>query len=113
MSIKLFDTTLRDGNQSEGVRLTTEDKIRLVRELDALGLHYIEAGFPASNPKDLDFFEGFDATERESTRLVAFPRARRPGGRAEDAPAVPLLPRLSAPVACIVAKSWKMHVEKV
>ena len=113
MSIKLFDTTLRDGTQREGVSLTTEDKIRIAHELDALGLHYIEAGFPASNPKDLEFFESFDAAELENARLVAFTRARRPGGRAEDDPAVTLLPRLSAPVACIVAKSWKMHVEKV
>ena len=113
MRIKLFDTTLRDGTQREGVSLTTEDKIRIAHELDALGLHYIEAGFPASNPKDLELFEGFDATELENARLVAFTRARRPGGRAEDDPAVTLLSRLSAPVACIVAKSWKMHVEKV
>ena len=113
MSIRLFDTTLRDGTQREGVSLTTEDKIRIARELDALGLHYIEAGFPASNPKDLDFFESFDASELTNARLVAFTRARRPGGRAEDDPAVTLLPRLSAPVACIVAKSWKLHVEKV
>ena len=113
MSIKLFDTTLRDGTQREGVSLTTEDKIRIAHELDALGLHYIEAGFPASNPKDLEFFESFDAVELKNARLVAFTRARRPGGRAEDDPAVTLLPRLSAPVACIVAKSWKMHVEKV
>jgi 2-isopropylmalate synthase len=113
MSVKLFDTTLRDGTQREGVSLTTEDKIRIARELDALGLHYIEAGFPASNPKDLEFFESFDTAELEHARLVAFTRARRPDGDAEDDPAVTLLPRLPAPVACIVAKSWKLHVEKV
>jgi 2-isopropylmalate synthase len=113
MTIKLFDTTLRDGTQREGVSLTTEDKARIARELDSLGLNYIEAGFPASNPKDLEFFESFDASELESARLVAFTRARRPNGRAGDDPAVTLLPRLSAPVACIVAKSWKLHVEKV
>jgi 2-isopropylmalate synthase len=113
MSIKLFDTTLRDGTQREGVSLTTEDKIRIARELDSLGLHYVEAGFPASNPKDLEFFEKVDAVELANTRLVAFTRARRPGGNAEEDPAVTLLPHLSAPVACLVAKSWKMHVEKV
>jgi 2-isopropylmalate synthase len=113
MSIKLFDTTLRDGTQREGVSLTTEDKIRIAHELDALGLHYIEAGFPASNPKDLEFFEKFDAAELTNARLVAFTRARRPGGSAEEDPAVTLLPHLSAPVACLVAKSWKLHVEKV
>ncbi len=113
MSIRLFDTTLRDGTQREGVSLTTEDKARIARELDSLGIHYVEAGFPASNPKDLEFFDGFDASELGNTKLVAFTRARRPGGRAEDDPAVTLLPRLSAPVACIVAKSWRLHVEKV
>jgi 2-isopropylmalate synthase len=113
MSIQLFDTTLRDGTQREGVSLTTEDKIRIARELDALGLHYIEAGFPTSNPKDLEFFETFDAAELENARLVAFTRARRPGGSAEDDLAVIPLPHLSAPVACIVAKSWKLHIEKV
>ena len=113
MSVRLFDTTLRDGTQREGVSLTTEDKIRIARELDALGLHYIEAGFPASNPKDMDFFESFDPSELENAKLVAFTRARRPNGRADEDPAVTLLPTISAPVACIVAKSWKMHVEKV
>ncbi len=113
MSIRLFDTTLRDGTQREGVSLTAEDKARIARELDTLGIHYVEAGFPASNPKDLEFFEGFDASELHNARLVAFTRARRPNGRAEDDPAVTLLPSLSAPVACIVAKSWKLHVEKV
>src|SRR5215203_2570298 len=113
MSIRLLDTTLRDGTQREGVSLTAEDKARIARELDSLGIHYVEAGFPASNPKDLEFFEGFDASELKHTKLVAFTRARRPNGRAEDDPAVTLLSRLSAPVACIVAKSWKLHVEKV
>jgi 2-isopropylmalate synthase len=113
MSIRLFDTTLRDGTQREGVSLTTEDKIRIARELDALGLHYIEAGFPASNPKDMDFFESFDSSELRNAKLVAFTRARRPNGRADEDPAVTLLHELSAPVACIVAKSWRMHVEKV
>ncbi len=113
MSIKLFDTTLRDGTQREGVSLTTEDKIRIARELDGLGLDYIEAGFPASNPKDTEFFESFDAAELSNAKLVAFTRARRPGGSAEDDLAITLLPSLSAPVACIVAKSWKMHVKKV
>ncbi len=113
MTIKLFDTTLRDGTQREGVSLTAEDKARIARELDSLGLNYIEAGFPASNPKDLEFFEGFDASELRRARLVAFTRARRPGGRAEDDPAVTCLTRLSAPVACIVGKSWRLHLEKV
>jgi 2-isopropylmalate synthase len=113
MTIKLFDTTLRDGTQREGVSLTAEDKARIARELDSLGLDYIEGGFPASNPKDLEFFEGFDASELRRARLVAFTRARRPGGRAEDDVAVTCLTRLWAPVACIVGKSWRLHVEKV
>ncbi|HEX5912355.1 MAG TPA: citramalate synthase, partial [Rubrobacter sp.] len=75
MSIKLFDTTLRDGTQREGVSLTAEDKARIARELDSLGIHYIEAGFPASNPKDLEFFEGFDDSSLSHAKLVAFTRA--------------------------------------
>ena len=113
MSVRLFDTTLRDGTQREGVTLTTEDKIRIARELDALGMNYIEAGFPASNPKDLEFFENFDNSELENAKLVAFTRSRRPKGRAGEDPAVTLLASLSAPVACIVSKSWRMQVEKV
>jgi 2-isopropylmalate synthase len=113
MTIKLFDTTLRDGTQREGVSLTAEDKARIARELDSLGIDYIEAGFPASNPKDQEFFEGFDASELRRAGLVAFTRARRPGGRAEDDVAVTCLTRLWAPVACIVGKSWRLHVEKV
>jgi len=113
MSIKLFDTTLRDGTQREGVSLTSEDKLRIARVLDSLGIHYIEAGFPASNPKDLELFENFDAAELENARLVAFTRTRRASSRAKDDPAVSLLPHLSAPAACIVAKSWRLHVEKV
>jgi 2-isopropylmalate synthase len=113
MSVKLFDTTLRDGAQREGVSLTTEDKIRVSRALDNLGLHYIEAGFPASNPKDLEFFESFDDSELKNARLVAFTRVRRPSGRAAEDPAVTLMNDLSAPVVCLLAKSWRLHVEKV
>ena len=78
MSIKLFDTTLRDGTQREGVSLTTEDKIRIAHELDTLGLHYIEAGFPASNPKDMEFFEKFDA---RSLRMPASSPSAGQGAR--------------------------------
>jgi 2-isopropylmalate synthase len=81
MSIRLFDTTLRDGTQREGVSLTTEDKARIARELDSLGIHYIEAGFPASNPKDLEFFEGFDASELENARLCTSRRSCGPRRR--------------------------------
>ena len=88
MSIKLFDTTLRDGTQREGVSLTTEDKIRIARELDSLGLHYIEAGFPTSNPKDLEFFENFDTAELAN----ACPATRRTcGGRPGCHPSPPSL----------------------
>ena len=113
MYIKLFDTTLRDGTQREGVSLTVEDKVCIARELDELGLHYIEGGFPASNPKDLKFFESFGASELVSAKLVAFTRTRRLDIRAEDDSAITLLNRLSASAVCIVAKSWRLHVDKV
>ncbi|TCJ20670.1 citramalate synthase [Rubrobacter taiwanensis] len=113
MTVKLFDTTLRDGTQREGVTLTIEDKARIARRLDTLGVHYIEAGFPASNPKDLEFFRSFEQPELGHAKLVAFSRSRRRGVAAADDPAVSLLTELSAPVACIVAKSWDFHVERV
>jgi isopropylmalate/homocitrate/citramalate synthase len=86
MSIRLFDTTLRDGTQREGVSLTAEDKARIARELDSLGIHYVEAGFPASNPKDLEFFEARRVHPRPPPEREG---GRRPGGHAARRPPGP------------------------
>src|SRR5258707_13464301 len=84
--IKIYDTTLRDGTQGEGVSFSMEDKVRLVTRLDALGIHYIEGGWPGSNPKDLRFFHRMQDVMLKGAKLAAFSMTRRAGGGPESAP---------------------------
>src|SRR4029450_9457136 len=81
--IKIYDTTLRDGTQGEGVSFSMEDKVRLATRLDAMGIHYIEGGWPGSNPKDLRFFARMQDVALKHARLAAFSMTRRAGGTAE------------------------------
>ena len=78
--IKIYDTTLRDGTQGEGVSFSMEDKVRIATRLDALGVHYIEGGWPGSNPKDLRFFRRMQDVPLKHARLAAFSMTRRAGG---------------------------------
>src|SRR3990172_6115768 len=80
--IKIYDTTLRDGTQGEGIAFSMEDKVRLASRLDALGIHYIEGGWPGSNPKDLRFFRRMQDVTLKHARLAAFSMTRRAGGTA-------------------------------
>jgi 2-isopropylmalate synthase len=109
-NIKIYDTTLRDGTQGEGVSFSMEDKVRLATRLDALGVHYIEGGWPGSNPKDLRFFRRMQDVTLKQARLAAFSMTRRAGGAAEDDPNMRALLEAGAPVATIVGKSWDFHV---
>ena len=84
--IRIYDTTLRDGTQGEGVSFSSEDKVRLTSRLDALGIHYIEGGWPGSNPKDLRFFRRMQDVTLKHAKLAAFSMTRRAGGRAEGDP---------------------------
>src|SRR5437899_12852027 len=77
--IKVYDTTLRDGTQGEGVSFSMEAKIRIAQRLDALGIHYIEGGWPGSNPKDLRFFKRVQDAVFKTAKLTAFSSTRRPG----------------------------------
>ena len=77
--IKIYDTTLRDGTQGEGVSFSMEDKVRLATRLDALGIHYIEGGWPGSNPKDLRFFRRMQDVTLKQAKLAAFSMTRRAG----------------------------------
>jgi 2-isopropylmalate synthase len=108
--IRLYDTTLRDGTQGEGVTFSMEDKVRLVSRLDALGIHYIEGGWPGSNPKDLRFFRRMQDVSLKHARLAAFSMTRRAGGTAENDPNMRALLEAGAPVATIVGKAWNFHV---
>src|SRR5437762_4518125 len=108
--IKIYDTTLRDGTQGEGVSFSMEDKVRLTSRLDALGIHYIEGGWPGSNPKDLRFFRRMQDVALKHAKLAAFSMTRRAGGPVESDANMQALLDAGAPVATIVGKSWDFHV---
>src|SRR5207247_1956933 len=105
-----YDTTLRDGTQGEGVSFSMEDKVRLTSRLDALGIHYIEGGWPGSNPKDLRFFRRMQDVNLKHAKLAAFSMTRRAGGAAANDANMQALVEAGAPVATIVGKSWDFDV---
>jgi 2-isopropylmalate synthase len=110
-SIDVFDTTLRDGAQFEGISLTVDDKLRVAEQLDWLGVRWIEGGYPQANPKDAEFFQRAPAElQLETATLVAFGSTRRPAGKVDDDPTLRALVEAGTPVACIVGKSWDYHV---
>jgi 2-isopropylmalate synthase len=108
--IKIYDTTLRDGTQGEGVSFSMEDKVRIATRLDALGIHYIEGGWPGSNPKDLRFFRRMHDVTLKQAKLAAFSMTRRAGVTAESDANMKAILDSGAPVATIVGKSWDFHV---
>jgi 2-isopropylmalate synthase len=108
--VTLYDTTLRDGAQREGLSLTVDDKLKIATWLDTLGVHYIEGGWPGSNPKDIEFFRRAPELKLTNARLACFGSTRRPGGRAETDQVVRALLESGAPTACLVAKAADDHV---
>jgi 2-isopropylmalate synthase len=108
--IRIYDTTLRDGTQGEGVTFSMEDKVRLAQRLDALGVHYIEGGWPGSNPKDLRFFRRIQDVPLKHARIAAFGATRRAGILPEADPSLQALVDARTPVATIFGKSWPFHV---
>src|SRR3954463_111493 len=111
-SVEVFDTTLRDGSQREGLSLTVDDKLRIAEQLDHLGLHYIEGGWPGANPKDNEFFRravGGELSLSTST-LVAFGSTRRVKGKVDSDDTLRHLVEAGVGVACIVGKCWDYHV---
>jgi len=113
MNIQLFDTTLRDGTQSEGLSLSVEDKLKIARLLDGFGIHFIEGGWPGSNPKDVEFFRRARQLSLKHAKLTAFGSTRKAGIRAEDDPNLRAMVEAGTPVCCIFGKSWTLHVTKV
>jgi 2-isopropylmalate synthase len=111
--VKLYDTTLRDGMGGRGMSLSVAEKLKVVEALDALGVHYIEAGFPSSNPKEAELFERLGDLKLGQATMVAFGMTRRRDTRAEDDPALAVLVSSFAPAVCLVGKAWTLHVEKV
>jgi 2-isopropylmalate synthase len=108
--ILLYDTTLRDGAQGEGVSLSVEDKVRIARTADRLGVSYIEGGWPGSNPKDEEFFARARSLGLKNARLSAFSSTRRRDKKAHEDPFLAAILRVKTPVACIFGKSWDFHV---
>ncbi|MGH2761263.1 MAG: citramalate synthase, partial [Thermoleophilaceae bacterium] len=111
--IAIYDTTLRDGMQGEGMSLSVDEKVRVAHALDSLGVHLIEAGFPASNPKEEALFELLSRESFQQAEVAAFGMTRRPGQPADRDPALRLLASCFAPVCTLVGKTWSLHLEKV
>src|SRR3954447_14653559 len=113
MQVLLYDTTLRDGTQREGISLSAEDKVKIARALDELGVHYIEGGWPGSNPKDAEFFQRIRTAGLRQARVAAFGSTRRAGVRCEADANLRALVDADTPVVTLVGKSSTLHVERV
>jgi len=110
--IELYDTTLRDGSQGEGISFTSDDKVAIARRLDAFGIDLIEGGWPGSNPKDVDFFERMRDVPLVRARLSAFGATRRKGVAPEDDANLAALLAAATPVVTVFGKSWPLHVRE-
>jgi len=111
--VKLYDTTLRDGMQGPGMTLSAEEKVRVVHALDGLGMDFIEAGFPASNPKEEELFDRLASEPLGRAAVVAFGMTRRRGVEPGEDEALALLAGCFSPWVALVGKTWKLHLEKV
>ena len=111
--IEVFDSTLRDGAQGEGISFSVSDKLSIVRALDAFGVDYIEAGNPGSNPKDIEFFRRVAAMKLQNARLCAFGSTCRKDTQPGDDPAVRYLLDAGTPTVVLFGKSWDLHVTQV
>ncbi|NMA14865.1 MAG: citramalate synthase, partial [Clostridia bacterium] len=108
--VAVLDTTLRDGAQGEGICLSVEDKLKITAKLDALGVAYIEGGWPGSNPKDMEYFRRMQKVSLKRAKLVAFSSTRRPGIDAADDVNMKALLASGIKTATIFGKSWDLHV---
>lgn len=113
MNIQIYDTTLRDGTQREGISLSCADKLRIARRLDELGFAFIEGGWPGSNPKDVEFFERARDLEWKNACIAAFGSTCRAGGSPEDDTNILALLEAQTPVCTVVGKTWTLHVTEV
>jgi 2-isopropylmalate synthase len=111
--IFIYDSTLRDGAQAEGISFSVEDKLKIVDKLDRMGFSYIEAGNPGSNPKDLEFFRRVKKMQLKNIKLTAFGSTRRVGIKPEEDNNVMSLLKADTPVVAIFGKSWDLHVSDI
>jgi len=106
----LYDTTLRDGTQREGISLSLDDKLKIARKLDEFGVHYIEGGWPGSNPKDVEFFQRASSLQLKQAKITAFGSTRRKDTLPEDDANIKALIDANTSVITLVGKSWDLHV---
>ena len=111
--VEIYDTTLRDGSQGEGINFSVIDKLRIAERLDAFGVHFIEGGWPGSNPKDIEFFEQAKRKKFKNAKLAAFGSTRRKSVPVEQDEQVRLLLEAETPVVTIYGKTWLLHVKEV
>ncbi len=110
--IKIFDTTLRDGSQSVGINFTVNDKIKIARKLDEFGVHYVEGGWPGSNPKDVAFFEEMKKVKLNNAKLTAFSSTKLKNIKIQDDKNLAKMIETGVPVVTIFGKSWDLHVKE-
>ena len=111
--VEIYDTTLRDGSQGEGINFSVTDKLRIAVMLDAFGVHYIEGGWPGSNPRDLEFFAQARKRRFKRAKVAAFGFTRRKGVPVERDEQIRMLLDAETPVITIVGKTWLLHVTEV
>jgi len=111
--VEIYDTTLRDGSQGEGINFSVMDKLRIAERLDAFGIHYIEGGWPGSNPRDMEFFEQAKKRKWKNAKIASFGFTRRKGVAVEKDDQVRLLLETGSPVVTLVGKTWLLHVTEV
>ncbi len=110
--IEIYDTTLRDGAQSEDISFSVEDKLRIARKLDELGIHYIEGGWPGSNPRDSEFFKKAKKIKFRTSRLVAFGSTHKASHKVSDDANIRALLSAKTSAVTIVGKTWDFHVRE-
>src|SRR5438270_3507382 len=111
--IQIYDTTLRDGSQGEGINFSLQDKLLITRRLDELGVDYVEGGYPLSNPKDFEYFQEARKLKLRHAKVAAFGMTRRKGIAPADDTCLKALLDSQAPVITIVGKTWDLHVKEV
>ena len=110
MKTEIYDTTLRDGAQSEGINFSVSDKIKIIKLLDALGIDYIEAGWPGANPVDEEVFREIENLKLKSARITAFGCTKKPKVRPEDDKVLNMLLSANTEIITIFGKTWDFHV---
>lgn len=111
--ILIYDTTLRDGTQGENITFTADEKLKIALRLDEMGIHYVEGGWPGSNPRDIRFFDLAKRERFKTARITAFGATRKPGIQAADDPNLKAIIKSDTPAAALFGKSWPLHVQTI